>query len=220
MCLCVLKQFSASTHSPTRLSHPRLPLTLLQFFHFHPLYPDPLRPRPRIRNRHHFRDYVDDDDNDNDDIKCFIVIIITVVIAAIVTIVVVIDLASWLPLHHRQKAIIVINGFPLPLLVLSLIITIIIIRAYRHHNRQRNIIVISSFLLPLLVVLLLLSAHRRHHFTKQSNAISCCCRMLQRGRRVDGLTVIFDMDGVSSKMLWRPGNSLNTRPVTCSLHDL
>uniref|UniRef100_A0AAT9H855 Retinal binding protein n=1 Tax=Ambigolimax valentianus TaxID=1338344 RepID=A0AAT9H855_9EUPU len=25
------------------------------------------------------------------------------------------------------------------------------------------------------------------------------------GRRVDGLTVIFDMDGVSSKMLWRPG---------------
>ncbi|XP_070205227.1 retinal-binding protein-like isoform X2 [Littorina saxatilis] len=27
----------------------------------------------------------------------------------------------------------------------------------------------------------------------------------KRGKRVDGLTVIFDMEGVSSKMLWRPG---------------
>nr|UXK97413.1 retinal-binding protein [Babylonia areolata] len=27
----------------------------------------------------------------------------------------------------------------------------------------------------------------------------------KRGHRVDGLTVIFDMEGVSSKMLWRPG---------------
>ncbi|KAL8578702.1 hypothetical protein ACOMHN_045690 [Nucella lapillus] len=26
----------------------------------------------------------------------------------------------------------------------------------------------------------------------------------KRGKRVDGLTVIFDMDGVSSKMMWRP----------------
>ena len=28
---------------------------------------------------------------------------------------------------------------------------------------------------------------------------------LQRGHRVDGLSVVFDMEGVSTKMLWRPG---------------
>ena len=45
--------------------------------------------------------------------------------------------------------------------------------------------------------------------------------VLQMGRRVDGLTVIFDMDGVSSKMLWRPGNSLTApshlEPSDCTL---
>ena len=29
--------------------------------------------------------------------------------------------------------------------------------------------------------------------------------VFQLGRRVDGLTVIFDMDNVTTKMMWRPG---------------
>lgn len=30
----------------------------------------------------------------------------------------------------------------------------------------------------------------------------------QLGRRVDGLTVIFDMEGVTTKMMWRPGKHI------------
>lgn len=45
--------------------------------------------------------------------------------------------------------------------------------------------------------------------------------MFQSGDRVDGLTVIFDMEGVTSRVLWRPGDivSLQHNQLTQFLYN-